>query len=312
MERPHGRLSKWPDCAKGTFAIAKAIAENSQVRTSIIGGGDSVSAIKKAGVADKVTFISTGGGASLEFLEGQGIARCGLHPGEVMSLPSAATATGSVKIYRKKIIAGNWKMNKSTGEAKVLVEDIIRDIGKFDEAEIVLCPPFTSLETVSGLLSQSNNIRLGAQNLHDKPSGAYTGEISAGMLKDLYVRYVIIGHSERRQYFGENDETVNRKTIAALHAELRPIVCVGETLPQRESNTWKKVLETQLKGGLAGFAEKELADIILAYEPVWAIGTGKTATPAQAEETHQFIRHWLAKNFSMPPASACAFSTAAA
>ncbi len=213
--------------------------------------------------------------------------------------PRTPTATGSVKIFRKKIIAGNWKMNKTTGEAKVLVEDIIRDIGKFDEAEIVLCPPFTSLETVSALLSPINNIRLGAQNLHDKPSGAFTGEISAGMLKDLYVRYVIIGHSERRQFFGEDDATVNRKTIAALHAELRPIVCIGETLPQRESNQWKKVLETQLKGGLEGFTEKELTDIILAYEPVWAIGTGKTATPAQAEETHQFIRHWLARNFSM-------------
>jgi triosephosphate isomerase len=207
--------------------------------------------------------------------------------------------TGSVKIFRKKIIAGNWKMNKTASEAKVLVEDIIRDIDKFNDAEIVLCPPFTSLEAVSALLSPINNIRLGAQNLHDKPSGAYTGEISAGMLKDLYVRYVIIGHSERRQYFGEDDATVNRKTRAALEAELRPIVCIGETLPQRESNTWKKVLETQLRGGLAGFTEKELADIILAYEPIWAIGTGKTATPAQAEETHQFIRHWLVKNYSM-------------
>jgi triosephosphate isomerase len=214
-------------------------------------------------------------------------------------MSSAATVTGSVKIYRKKIIAGNWKMNKSTGEARVLVEDIIRDIDKFDEAEIVLCPPFTSLETVSALLSPVSNIRLGAQNLHEAPSGAYTGEISAAMLRDLYVRYVIIGHSERRQYFHEDDATVNRKTRAALHAELRPIVCIGETLPQRESNQWKKVLETQLKGGLEGFTEKDLADIILAYEPVWAIGTGKTATPAQAEETHQFIRHQLARTFSM-------------
>ena len=210
-----------------------------------------------------------------------------------------AVQTGSVKIFRKKIIAGNWKMNKTTGEAKILVEDIIRDIGKFDEAEIVLCPPFTSLEAVSALLSPINNIRLGAQNLHEKASGAFTGEISAGMLKDLYVRYVIIGHSERRQYFHEDDATVNRKTQAALQAELRPIVCIGETLPQREANQWKKVLETQLRDGLAGFTEKELSDIILAYEPVWAIGTGKTASPAQAEEAHQFIRHFLARNFSM-------------
>ena len=205
-------------------------------------------------------------------------------------------------INRKKIIAGNWKMNKTQAEARVLVADLLREIGRFDDAEIVLCPPFTALAADSELLNSVSNIRLGAQNLHEAPSGAYTGEISAGMLRELYVRYVIIGHSERRQYFHEDDAMVNRKTKAALQAELRPIVCIGETLPQRESNTWKKVIETQLKGGLADFTEKELADIILAYEPVWAIGTGKTATPEQAQETHQFIRHWLAKNFSMAAA----------
>ena len=201
-------------------------------------------------------------------------------------------------IYRKKIIAGNWKMNKTQAEARVLVEDILREIGKFDEAEIVLCPPFTALSAVSELLSPVPNVRLGAQNLHEAPSGAYTGEISAGMLRELYVRYVIIGHSERRQYFHEDNATVNRKTKAALAVELRPIVCVGETLPERESDKWKNVLETQLREGLAGFGEKELADIILAYEPVWAIGTGKTASSAQAEEAHQWIRRVLATHFS--------------
>jgi triosephosphate isomerase len=201
-------------------------------------------------------------------------------------------------INRKKIIAGNWKMNKTQAEARVLVEDILREIGRFDEAEIVLCPPFTALAVVSDLLSPVSNIRLGAQNMHEAASGAYTGEISAGMLRELYVRYVIIGHSERRQYFHEDNATVNRKTKAALAAELRPIVCVGETLPERESEQWKKVLETQLVEGLAGFGDKELADIILAYEPVWAIGTGKTASPAQAEEAHQWIRKVLATKFS--------------
>ena len=201
-------------------------------------------------------------------------------------------------INRKKIIAGNWKMNKTQGEARVLVEDIIRDIGKFDEAEIVLCPPFTSLSAVSELLSPVPNIRLGAQNMHEAASGAYTGEISATMLRELYVRYVIIGHSERRQFFHEDNATVNRKTKAALAAELRPIVCVGETLPERESDKWKNVLETQLKESLAGFGDKDLADIILAYEPVWAIGTGKTASPAQAEEAHQWIRKVLGTHFS--------------
>src|SRR5271170_3918720 len=203
-------------------------------------------------------------------------------------------------IYRKKIIAGNWKMNKTQAEARVLVEDIVREIGKFDEAEIVLCPPFTSLSTVSELLSPVPNVRLGAQNLHEAASGAYTGEISAGMLRELYVRYVIIGHSERRQYFHEDNATVNRKTKAALAAELRPIVCVGETLPERESGKWKDVLEKQLREGFAGFGEKELADIIFAYEPVWAIGTGKTASPAQAEEAHQWIRKVLATKFGVP------------
>jgi triosephosphate isomerase len=201
-------------------------------------------------------------------------------------------------IYRKKIIAGNWKMNKTQSEARVLVQDILLEIGKFDDAEIVLCPPFTALAAVSELLSPVPNVRLGAQNLHEAPSGAYTGEISAGMLRDLYVRYVIIGHSERRQYFHEDNATVNRKTKAALAAELRPIVCVGETLPERESDKWKTVLETQLREGLAGFGDKELADVILAYEPVWAIGTGKTASPAQAEEAHQWIRKVLGAHFS--------------
>jgi len=201
-------------------------------------------------------------------------------------------------IHRKKIIAGNWKMNKTQAEARVLVEDLLRDIGRFDAAEIVLCPPFTALAAVSELLSTETNLRLGAQNLSEHASGAYTGEISAAMLKELYVRYVIIGHSERRQYFHEDNATINRKTKAALAAELRPIICIGETLPEREADKWKKVLETQLLEGLVGFTDKELADIVFAYEPVWAIGTGKTASPAQAEEAHQWIRKIIATRFS--------------
>jgi triosephosphate isomerase len=204
-------------------------------------------------------------------------------------------------IPRKKIIAGNWKMNKTQAEARVLVEDLLQDIGRFDTAEIVLCPPFTALAAVSELLSSptnASNIRLGAQNLHEAASGAYTGEISAGMLRELYVRYVIIGHSERRQLFHEDNATVNRKTKAALAAELRPIVCIGETLPEREADTWKKVLQTQIFEGLVDLTEGDLANIILAYEPVWAIGTGKTASPAQAEEAHQWIRKLIGERFS--------------
>jgi triosephosphate isomerase len=201
-------------------------------------------------------------------------------------------------IHRKKIIAGNWKMNKTQAEARELVADLLRELGRIDTVEIVLCPPFTALSAVSEALNSASNVRLGAQNMHEAASGAYTGEISAGMLRELYVRYVILGHSERRQFFHEDNATVNRKLKAALAAELRPIVCVGETLPERESNKWKKVLETQLVEGLAGLTEKELPDIIIAYEPVWAIGTGKTASPAQAEEAHQWIRKVLGTTFT--------------
>src|SRR5271170_411654 len=205
-------------------------------------------------------------------------------------------------IHRKKIIAGNWKMNKTQAEARILVEDLLREIGRFDAAEIVLCPPFTALAAVSDLLNPVSNIRLGAQNMHEAASGAYTGEISVGMLRELYVRYVILGHSERRQYFHEDNATVNRKIKAALAGELRPIVCIGETLPEREANKWKKVLETQLLEGLVDIAEKDIVDVVFAYEPIWAIGTGKTATPAQAQEAHLFIRKTLATRFS-PTAS---------
>jgi triosephosphate isomerase len=203
-----------------------------------------------------------------------------------------------IMIYRKKIIAGNWKMHKTQNEAKALVKDLLLEIGKFDAADIVLCPPFTALAAVSEMLNSVPNVRLGAQNMHEAASGAYTGEIAASMLRELYVRYVILGHSERRHYFHEDDATVNRKAKAAVAGELRPIVCIGETLPERESDQWKTVLETQIRGSLANFTDKEFEHVILAYEPVWAIGTGKTASPAQAEEAHQHIRRVLGATFS--------------
>lgn len=192
--------------------------------------------------------------------------------------------------YRKKIIAGNWKMNKTANEAKVLVHDLILEIGKFDDADIVLAPPFTALSVVSEMLLDVQNIKLGAQNLHQAASGAYTGEISAAMLRELYVRYVIIGHSERRQYFGETDALVKEKIKAALGAALKPIVCIGETLKEREANEWKKVIETQIRNGISGLEEKEISEVVVAYEPVWAIGTGKVATGEQAQEVHAFAR----------------------
>ena len=193
-----------------------------------------------------------------------------------------------VRKYRKKIVAGNWKMNKSVADAQYLASDIRRDVGEYRDVDIVLCPPFTSLKVV-GEVIESTTIKLGAQNMHWEDSGAYTGEISAGMLRDLYCHFVILGHSERRQHFRESDAMVNFKVKAAIDAHLTPILCVGETLAEREAGREKEVVRAQLDGGLDGLDDLP-AEFILAYEPVWAIGTGRTATPDQAQEMHALIR----------------------
>lgn len=193
---------------------------------------------------------------------------------------------------RRLIIAGNWKMNKTAPEAVDLVQDLKRELANIKEVDIVVCPPFTALSEVSKAILDSN-IRLGAQNMSENGYGAYTGEIAAGMLKDFSVRYVILGHSERRQYQKESDELVAKKAAAAHAASIKPIVCIGETLEQREAGQTEKVVGTQLKGSLAGLTAEQVTETVLAYEPVWAIGTGKTATPAQAQEVHAFIRKTL-------------------
>lgn len=193
---------------------------------------------------------------------------------------------------RKLIIAGNWKMNKTVSEAADLVNGLLIDLKDIHEIDMVVCPPFTSLSEVSGLVL-STNVRLGAQNMSQHASGAYTGEISAGMLRDFSVKYVILGHSERRQYFNETDALVSVKAQAAHAAALRPIICVGETLEERESGVTEKVIETQIRGSLDGIDASKMADTVIAYEPVWAIGTGKTATSDQAQEVHAFIRKLL-------------------
>lgn len=203
---------------------------------------------------------------------------------------------------RKKIVAGNWKMNKSVNDATDLASSVKIDLADCIEVDVVLCPTFTSLKAVSDVIS-GTHIKLGAQNMHWENDGAFTGEISAAMLRDVYCHYVILGHSERRAYFNETDETVNKRLHAALAATLKPIVCVGETLEQRESGQMKDVVKTQLNGGLADAADG-MADVIVAYEPVWAIGTGKTATPAQAQEMHAFIREVLAEMFGDSTANA--------
>ncbi len=196
---------------------------------------------------------------------------------------------------RKKIIAANWKMNMTQGEATTFVSTFLMEIGEATDVEVVIIPPFTAIAAVNAGLDQAQHIKVGAQNMHWERSGAFTGEISPAMLRDLFVRYVILGHSERRTLFGETDEIVNRKVHAAHEGMLRPIVCIGETLEQRERGEVEKVLGTQLKGSLAKLEAKELLETVIAYEPVWAIGTGKTATAEQAQEAHAFIRKTLAE-----------------
>ncbi|MDD5261447.1 MAG: triose-phosphate isomerase [Methylacidiphilales bacterium] len=197
--------------------------------------------------------------------------------------------------FRRKIIAGNWKMNKTATDAKSLVAELDEKLAKVDEIEVVICPPFTALHTAQETLGSHSHLILGGQNMHQETSGAYTGEISAGMLRDLFCRYVILGHSERRQYFHETDELVNKKAHVALKVLLKPIICVGETLAEREGGKTEKVVTTQVKGSCAGFSDENWDDVVIAYEPVWAIGTGKTATPAQAQEVHALIRSTIEK-----------------
>ena len=199
---------------------------------------------------------------------------------------------------RKLIIAGNWKMNKTVAEALALVSDLKLELTNVKEVDIVVCPPFTALSEVSKAILDSN-LRLGAQNLSEHNVGAYTGEIAALMLKEFSVRYVILGHSERRQYQQESDTLIARKALTAHGASLKPIVCVGETLAERESEQTEKVLETQVRGSLAGLTKEQMVETILAYEPVWAIGTRRTATTAQAQAAHAFIRGLLARLFDV-------------
>ena len=197
---------------------------------------------------------------------------------------------------RKLIIAGNWKMNKTVAEAMDLVAGLKRDLSNVKEVDAVVCPPYTALGEVSKAVLDSN-IRLGAQNMSEHNYGAHTGEIAAGMLKEFSVRYVILGHSERRQYQMESDDLISKKALAAHGASLKPIVCVGETLDERETGRMEQILATQVRGSLAGLSKEQMEETILAYEPVWAIGTGKTATSEQAQEAHAFIRQLITKQF---------------
>ena len=206
------------------------------------------------------------------------------------------------KNTRKYLIAGNWKMNKTGSEAADLVREINLSVGQETEVGVCICPPFTALEAAAKELEDSN-VQLGAQNMHPRSEGAYTGEISPVMLRSLFCNFVILGHSERREYFAETDAFINEKVLAALESNLKPILCVGETLEQREADKTVAVIQEQLEGGLAGVTN-ELADhLVIAYEPVWAIGTGKTATPEMAQAVHKMIRLWLTSRFDESIAS---------
>ena len=199
---------------------------------------------------------------------------------------------------RKKVIAGNWKMNNDLHGTVGLISDLKKELnGKISEAEVIICPPFISLETASTLLKDSV-IKLGAQNMYFEESGAYTGEVSVSMLKSVGCEFVILGHSERRTIFNESDQVINKKIKTAIKFGLKPIFCIGETLEEREKGITFKVVETQVQNGLKDLSESDLSNLIIAYEPVWAIGTGRNATPQQAQEVHQFIRGLISKLYS--------------
>jgi triosephosphate isomerase len=198
--------------------------------------------------------------------------------------------------HRRPLIAGNWKMYKTPQEAADTAKQLVEQVREVADVDIMIAPPFTALESVSRVIKNSP-VALGAQNLYWEDEGAYTGEISAPMLKSAGCQYAIIGHSERRQYFGETDKTVNQKIQAAIQIGLKPVFCIGETEQEREAEQTLSVLDKQVRKGLERLLPEQLDTLIIAYEPVWAIGTGKTATEDQAQEVHQFIRSLIEKSF---------------
>ena len=262
---------------KGTEAVAKAVAKSRA--TSIVGGGDSVAAIEKLGLAKRITHISTGGGASLEYLEGK-------------VLPGVA----ALDDLRRKMIAGNWKMHKTVGEAVDLAEEIVMETnGTLNE--VVIFPPFTALETVADAID-GKHVGYGAQDLHWEDKGAFTGAVSGAMIADICAEYVLVGHSERRTIFGENEKIVASKIIAAYRNGLKPLLCVGENLSEREAGKTARKINMQLKSALRVITAEDAENLVVAYEPIWAIGSGKAATPEDALEVCTLIREKIGKIFT--------------
>lgn len=257
---------------KGTEAVAKAVAANNGI--TIVGGGDSVAAIEKLGLADQIKHISTGGGASLEYLEGK-------------VLPGIA----ALDDVRRKLVAGNWKMHKNIAESIELAEDIVAETNGV-LTEVVIFPPFTSLETVADTID-GKHVGYGAQDLHWEDQGAFTGAVSGKMIADICCEYVLVGHSERRTIFAESDEIVSKKIVAAYRNGLKPILCVGEDLAEYEAGKTNDKISEQLRSALMGISVEEAKKLVVAYEPIWAIGTGKAATAKGAQDVCFSIRNVL-------------------